>query len=366
MAGPEQSPSRAKAWAADIDAARRRAGLRLPAGAEAALGRLQKTWSDWARSEVAPGRLMPWLPVAFGFGIVGYFSADREPAWWAASALVVVSVAIAFVMRRWTLGFPLALGFAAIAAGFATATLKTARIAHPVLHIPAGSVEVAGFVEVREERERSDRIVVQVHGISGRRLTEAPDRVRVAVRKGTAPDVGSFVTLKAHLSPPLAPLRPGGYDFARGMYFQGIGASGYALGRIAILAPPVQPGLWLRFAARVDLMRESINNRIHAVLPGDRGSIASALITGKRNAISAPVRDAFYISSLAHVLAISGYHMAVVAGIVSFSSAPAWRWSRRSPAAIRSRNGPPPARCSPRLSIWCCRVPAFRPNAPSS
>ena len=48
------------------------------------------------------------------------------------------------------------------------------------------------------------------------------------------------------------------------------------------------------------------------------GSIASALITGKRDAISTPVNDAMYISSLAHVLSISGYHMAVVAGIVFF------------------------------------------------
>ncbi len=308
MAEPEQHQSRTKAWAAEINAARRRAGLMLPAGVEAILGGLGKLLSDWALAEVAPGRLMPWLPVAFGFGIVGYFSADREPALWAVSALVVVGVVVAFLARRRPLGFPLALGFAAIAAGFATATLKTARIAHPVLQIPASSVQLTGFVEVREERERSDRIVVQVRSIVGRRLTEAPDRVRVAVRKGTAPDVGQFVALKAHLSPPLTPLRPGGYDFARAMYFQGIGASGYALGRIATLAPPVQPGLWLRIAARIDRMREAINNRIHAVLPGDRGSIASALITGKRNAISAPVSDAFYISSLAHVLAISGYH----------------------------------------------------------
>jgi competence protein ComEC len=42
--------------------------------------------SQWALAEVAPGRLVPWLPVAFGFGIVGYFTADREPAWWAACA----------------------------------------------------------------------------------------------------------------------------------------------------------------------------------------------------------------------------------------------------------------------------------------
>jgi competence protein ComEC len=54
------------------------------------------------------------------------------------------------------------------------------------------------------------------------------------------------------------------------------------------------------------------------VLPGDRGSIASALITGKRDAISAPVNDAMYVSSLAHVLSISGYHMALVAGVVFF------------------------------------------------
>ena len=79
-----------------------------------------------------------------------------------------------------------------------------------------------------------------------------------------------------------------------------------------------RPGFWLRTAAFVDALRETINQRIHAVLPGDRGSIASALITGKRNAISDSVSNAFYISSLAHVLAISGFHMAVVAGIAFF------------------------------------------------
>ena len=57
-------------------------------------------------------------------------------------------------------------------------------------------------------------------------------------------------------------------------------------------------------------------------MPGDNGSIASALITGKRDAISTPVNDAMYVSSLAHVLSISGYHMAVVAGSCLFYS----RW----------------------------------------
>ena len=66
-------------------------------------------------------------------------------------------------------------------------------------------------------------------------------------------------------------------------------------------------------------MRDAIDARIRSVISGDSGAIASALITGKRDAISAPVNDAMYVSSLAHVLSISGYHMAVVAGVVFFA-----------------------------------------------
>ena len=69
----------------------------------------------------------------------------------------------------------------------------------------------------------------------------------------------------------------------------------------------------------MDGMREAIDKRIRAVLPGDKGAIASALITGKRDTISAPVNEAMYVSGLAHVLSISGYHMAVVAGLMFFA-----------------------------------------------
>ncbi len=211
------------------------------------------------------------------------------------------------------------IGIAAAAAGFATATLKSARIAHPILHYPAYGVKIAGWVEVREERERTDRIVVRVHKIEGRRLSQPPERVRISVRKGTTPMVGAFVEINARLSPPLTPLRPGSYDFARDLYFQGIGATGLAYGAITIAAPPGEPGFWLRYATVVESIRDTIDRRIRASLAGDVGSIASALLTGKRDTITGPVNDAMYISSLAHVLSISGYHMAVVAGVVFFT-----------------------------------------------
>src|SRR5690606_16133640 len=112
---------------------------------------------------------------------------------------------------------------------------------------PVFGATVTGFVEIREERARSDRIVVRVTAIGGERLRVKPERVRVAVRKGQAPAVGDHVSFKARLTPPLQPLRPGGYDFARDMYFQTIGASGYVLGAIAIAPASSSPSLWLRY-----------------------------------------------------------------------------------------------------------------------
>jgi competence protein ComEC len=312
--GPGGSRGRVGTW----DAVTRRARALAWADRFPGFGWAADRLRGWIIADTGPGRLLPWLPVAFGLGISLYFTAGREPAWWAASGLAALCSTIAVVVRKRPVAFPVALAVAAVAAGFAVATLKTVQVAHPILARPAGNVAVAGFVEVREERERTDRIVVRALSLEGARLPQKPDRVRVSVKKGTAPAVGAYVTFRARLSPPLEPLRPGGYDFARDLYFQGIGATGFALGAITPAAAPFPPGLWLRYAAAVQGLRDSIDARIRAVIPGDRGAIASALITGKRDAISAPVNDAMYISSLAHVLSISGYHMALVAGVVFF------------------------------------------------
>jgi competence protein ComEC len=273
---------------------------------------------NYAVADAGPGRLLPWLPIAFGLGIAIYFTAAREPAWWAGTGLALICCAIAVAARHRPIAFPLALACTAVAAGFAISTLKTLQIAHPILTRSASNVTVGGFVEEREEREGSDRIVVRALSFEGGRDGQKPDRVRVSVKKGTAPPVGAYVTFRARLSPPLEPLRPGGYDFARDLYFQGIGATGFVLGAIKPAEAPSPPGAWLKYASFVQGIRDGIDARIRAVVPGDKGSIASALITGKRDAISAPVNDAMYVSSLAHVLSISGYHMAVVAGVVFF------------------------------------------------
>ncbi|NIK46116.1 competence protein ComEC [Variibacter gotjawalensis] len=274
---------------------------------------------DWAEAETGPGRAILWTPIAFGLGIAIYFTASHEPVVWAPASAFALAALFVWLLRARPVGFTLAILVAALLAGFLTATLRTLRAEHPVLARPLFGASLSGWIETREERERTDRIIIALASFEPGRGSDAKlERVRISVRKGTAPPPGSFVSLKARLSPPLAPLRPGGYDFARDLYFQKIGATGFALGKIERLEAKDAAPFRVRFLSGVAGLRAVIDTRIRSALPGDAGAIASALITGSRDAISAPVNDAMYVSSLAHVLSISGYHMAVVAGVVFF------------------------------------------------
>jgi competence protein ComEC len=91
------------------------------------------------------------------------------------------------------------------------------------------------------------------------------------------------------------------------------------MGAIKVTEPPLSGGLWLRYAATMQELRDAIDGRIRLILSGDSRAIATALLTGRRDAITTPVNDAMFISGLGHVLSISGYHMAVVAGVVFFT-----------------------------------------------
>jgi len=89
---------------------------------------LVSTILAWARAEAGPGRVLLWVPVAFGAGIALYFAAEREPVAMVTAFTAVFFCLVALLLRRHPI-FPVAVMLAALAAGFATATLKTARMA---------------------------------------------------------------------------------------------------------------------------------------------------------------------------------------------------------------------------------------------
>ena len=128
---------------------------------------------EWVAAEAGAGRLLPWVPIAFGTGIAFYFSADHEPVA-SVSAVTAAGICVAaFLLRRQKI-FSVMVLIAAMAAGFAAATLKTTRIGHGVLARPMYGVSVSGFVETRDIRERTDRFVLRVVCCRGCRSRSAP------------------------------------------------------------------------------------------------------------------------------------------------------------------------------------------------
>jgi competence protein ComEC len=122
------------------------------------------------------------------------------------------------------------------------------------------------------------------------------------------------LSLTARLDTPPAPSEPGANDLGRSLYFQSIGAVGFAYGKARVIVPAREPSLSQRIGAAVEDMRLVMTRRIQAALPGSTGGIASALITGERGGISDEDEDALRDAGLAHVLAIAGLHMALVGG----------------------------------------------------
>src|SRR4051812_4472467 len=82
---------------------------RLVGGAREALER-------WFATDTAAGRLLPWLSVCFGVGIVVYFAAEHEPAIWAGLTLMGVLAVITYIARARPVAFPLLIGVTAAAA----------------------------------------------------------------------------------------------------------------------------------------------------------------------------------------------------------------------------------------------------------
>src|SRR5258707_13419836 len=74
-----------------------------PAGGYAPIGAsawpsFVETLRQWARAEAGAGRLLPWVPVAFGTGIAFYFAADHEPVL-SVAAIAAIALCTLAVLR---------------------------------------------------------------------------------------------------------------------------------------------------------------------------------------------------------------------------------------------------------------------------
>ncbi len=271
------------------------------------------------RLEAERERWFFWVPVLLGVGIGLYFWLSHEPSLMAALAPFAIAIAVKAVAPRSVLMTLVTGALLTVTFGFALAKLRVEWVRAPVLSRQI-TTDLRGFVERVEPRaKRGQRITRRVSALGDVRRQPRPRRVRFTTNRpvsGLKP--GDAIHLRATLMPPSAPALPGGFDFARHAWFDGLGAVGYAR---STLKPDMEAGSSppdLQLWAAVERVRQAIGQRIMAVLPGQPGAIANALITGERGGISEETNAAFRASGLFHVLSISGLHMVIMSGSVFF------------------------------------------------
>jgi competence protein ComEC len=287
-----------------------------------------------------------WAPVLLGIGVGGYFTLPIEPASWAAP--IAVFVCALTLWRGWENSAVYLIAGAAglMSFGVCVAQLKTNFVAAPVLVKSYGPGPVSGKVVRLERLPRGPRVVLEQVKLRGVSAKETPHRVRIRLHPSDTPVVGETLDLFAKLSPPGRPSIPGGFDFQRRFWFMGIGGVGFTLGR-ARTGTNNESENQQSISIKLRRFRLSISDRIRAALPGESGAVAAALITGDRSAISQGSLSDMRDAGLAHLLAISGLHLGLVATILFFVTRAilatfepvALRWPIKKIAAIMALIG---------------------------
>lgn len=280
--------------------------------------RIVDAWAAWLSAE--RDRLPLWLPVALAAGIALWFALPWAP-WRLAAAAVLVALAGGAAVAGWR--WPAGLALVALA-GMAAVELRIAANAHTLL-IERRFAQVTGTLVAAEPQPFGGQRLLIAAPFGGQ-LPGGVEQVRITVRGESPPlPVGARVSVRALLSPPAGAAVPGGFDMARRLWFDGIGATGMALGPVQLLgAPPPGPRLWL------EQRRADLQALITGRLPGEAGAVSAAFVTGRQGAIPPATAQAMRDAGLAHLLSISGLHIAVVVGSVSLLSRmllALWPWA---------------------------------------
>ncbi len=256
---------------------------------------------------------VPWIAVGVGAGVAGYFMLPAEPPGWLGLALSGAAVAGFWLGRADHRVVAAMVAVFSVAIGLTAAQGRSALVAGPVLTRELTGVAVTGRVARVERTNRGARLVLVDAEVEGLTPAQTPRRLRVTVagRDHLLPRPGGVVRLRGTFGPPPGPPAPGAFDFGRSLFFQGIGGSGFSFGGPLILDDGM--GRWM---GRLAGIRQGVSERVLDALPGDRGAVAAALLAGTRSEISETAVTAMRAAGLAHLLAISGLHMGLVAGII--------------------------------------------------
>lgn len=276
---------------------------------------------DWLTiqitKELTRGAGFLCLPILMGGGILAYYALSFEP-----NANILLAIAtflgiLLFLVRKYPLAFFVLAALLTIVLGMGSAKFEVWRASTAMVGSDIATSITGRVVQIEHQASGRIRLTLDVLNTERPKLRYAPERVRLTARE-VPPELrsGDVVQGYARLMQPSGPVRPGGYDFSFGSYFNGIGSTGFFLSTVTHVANDEPPQLLERPLRMLESLREALAERIREHVSGPEGEVVVALIVGYRAGIPEEMNEALRRSGLAHILSISGLHMALVAGTV--------------------------------------------------
>lgn len=256
----------------------------------------------WLESESA--NLPLYIPIFVGLGISSWFVMGSSS--WPVIIVPAILCAIISVYFRFHSRFNIAIFTISLSliTGWAAIQLRSDNVSAPVLERPWVG-HIYGRIDMIEKLPARDiiRLTLETDG-----RQSLPPRVRINLSANQYRDEftsGSIIRSKVRLLPPSGPAVPGAYDFAQRAWFEGLGATGSALGDVALIAQS-------KPKTNLAKTRSHIAKYVREKMDGRSGAIGATLASGDRGAITLDDAEAMRRSGMAHLLAISGLHVTAV------------------------------------------------------
>lgn len=267
-----------------------------------------------------------WWPVFIGIGVGLYFSLPFEPNYF--FPLIVTLILFLFIflfnLIQWRTVSFLFLLLSLIGVGVTSGVMRSNNAFSPIVQEGMKFTKIQGYIDEIQYNTRGKRYILSDLKIEGLDKKNTPEFIRINVNtKDNGAKPGDYIWTLGVLRPPPGPSLPGGYNFSYYAFFKQIGAVGYASYPILIsdcskyICPEV--GILGKFRPWISGVRDNIFNNIKSHLSEDSSGIAAAMLIGNKGTIPKPLIENIRDAGLAHLLAISGMHMTLVAGLLFFA-----------------------------------------------
>ena len=253
------------------------------------------------------------LPYAAILGVLVSLRADAPPAPLALATVGTAAALSLWLARRTVTTLRLLSLFALFWTGFSLLTLHGALFGTPMLHGSAYGTFDFRIDAVVDASSAGRRVIISAVNPVAPTSAVAFRRAHIVIKAGPPLGPGDIVVGKVYFYAVPGPALPNSFDAEFGSYFQGIGAYGSATTvKLVSTGDPSAPD------RLIDSIRQTIGARITAVLSQPSAGIARAIITGDQTGVLDGPRKLMATAGLAHVLAISGLHLSIVAGSAFF------------------------------------------------